>query len=192
MLIRRNAGGRTGLAFQILFQSFFHIDCRRNSCAFILTFPVLEISALEWTVKKRPFLVIFACFSSFSSVWKKISFQKIQTDTELFCHALFHHSQPFDIVLTEAQLAEAVGVSNNHISSVETGKVLPSLTLTIKISHALNTSIDYLAVGSVISDNSIRYFVEGIDRIPKSELTILKRIIDVFIESAGQIGREEN
>ena len=26
MLIRRNAGGRTGLAFQILFQSFFHID----------------------------------------------------------------------------------------------------------------------------------------------------------------------
>jgi len=94
--------------------------------------------------------------------------------------------------MTQAQLAEAVGVSNNHISSVEIGKVLPSLTLTIKISHALNTSIDYLAVGSVISDNSIRYFVEGIDRIPKSELTILKRIIDVFIESAGQIGREEN
>ena len=73
--------------------------------------------------------------------------------------------------MTQAQLAEAVGVSNNHISSVETGKVLPSLTLTIKISHAL---------------------MEGIDRIPKSELTILKRIIDVFIESAGQIGREEN
>ena len=72
--------------------------------------------------------------------------------------------------MTQAQLAEAVGVSNNHISSVETGKVLPSLTLTIKISHAL----------------------KGIDRIPKSELTILKRIIDVFIESAGQIGREEN
>ena len=68
--------------------------------------------------------------------------------------------------MTQAQLAEAVGVSNNHISSVETGKVLPSLTLTIKISHALS--------------------------IPKSELTILKRIIDVFIESAGQIGREEN
>ena len=59
--------------------------------------------------------------------------------------------------MTQAQLAEAVGVSNNHISSVETGKVLPSLTLTIKISHAL-----------------------------------IKRIIDVFIESAGQIGREEN
>ena len=72
------------------------------------------------------------------------------------------------IPLTQAQLAEAVGVSNNHISSVETGKVLPSLTLTIKISHALNTSIDYLAVGSVISDNSIRYFVRVLTAFPKA------------------------
>ena len=72
------------------------------------------------------------------------------------------------IPLTQTQLAAAVGDSNNHISSAETGKVLPSLTLTIKISHALNTSIDYLAVGSVISDNSIRYFVRVLTAFPKA------------------------
>ncbi len=94
--------------------------------------------------------------------------------------------------MTQAQLAEAVGVSNNHLSSIETGKVLPSLSLTIKISHALNTSIDYIVVGSIISDNSVRYCVEGADCIPQRELTILKRIIDVFIESARQSGCEEN
>ena len=35
------------------------------------------------------------------------------------------------IPLTQTQLAAAVGDSNNHISSAETGKVLPGLTLTI-------------------------------------------------------------
>lgn len=35
------------------------------------------------------------------------------------------------IPLTQAHLAETVGISNNHISSAETGKVLPGLTLTI-------------------------------------------------------------
>jgi putative transcriptional regulator len=46
--------------------------------------------------------------------------------------------------LTQAQLADIVGVSRQTIISIETYKYIPSVLLSIKISAALGTSVEGL------------------------------------------------
>ena len=46
--------------------------------------------------------------------------------------------------MKQSQLAEAVGVNSNHISSIEHGKVAPSLECFVKICDTLKITPDYL------------------------------------------------
>lgn len=45
--------------------------------------------------------------------------------------------------LTQEQLGEQIGCSNNHLSHVETGTNKVSLTLLLRLSYALEVSLDY-------------------------------------------------
>ena len=53
-----------------------------------------------------------------------------------------------ELKMSQAELAEKVNVSNNHISSIETGKQIPSLTTFVKICEQLDTTPDFLLLGS--------------------------------------------
>ena len=44
--------------------------------------------------------------------------------------------------LSQAQLAELVGVSRNSINSIENGKFDPSLTLALRIAHVFGRSVE--------------------------------------------------
>jgi putative transcriptional regulator len=46
--------------------------------------------------------------------------------------------------LTQADLADKVGVSRQTINSIETGKFIPSTMLAFKIAHVFNEKIDNL------------------------------------------------
>ncbi len=46
--------------------------------------------------------------------------------------------------LTQAQLAELVGVSRQTIHSIEKGKYIPSTTLALKLAKALDRSVEQL------------------------------------------------
>ena len=46
--------------------------------------------------------------------------------------------------LTQAALAELVGVSRKTINTVENGVFTPSATLAIKLAHALNVPVEQL------------------------------------------------
>ena len=46
--------------------------------------------------------------------------------------------------LTQAQLAEIVGVSRVSIVAIETGRYIPTIETALRISQALNTPIDQL------------------------------------------------
>ena len=45
--------------------------------------------------------------------------------------------------LSQADLGDMVGCSNNHISHVETAQTKVSLSMLLKLAHALDKSIDY-------------------------------------------------
>lgn len=56
--------------------------------------------------------------------------------------------------ITQQQLAEAVGVTPQHISAIEEDKNSPSLALLPKLAEELGVSIDYLVTGKegIITD----------------------------------------
>lgn len=51
--------------------------------------------------------------------------------------------------LSQEKLAEAVGVGTTHISHIETGKVLPSMTVFIGLLNVLQISADEVVAGSL-------------------------------------------
>lgn len=48
-----------------------------------------------------------------------------------------------ELKMSQAELAEKINVSNNHISSIETGKQLPSLPTFVDICEQLQTTPDF-------------------------------------------------
>ena len=63
--------------------------------------------------------------------------------------------------IKQAVLAEKIGVNGNHLSSVETGKVTPSLELFVKICDELGVTPDYLLEGAMHSNISIPLLRSG-------------------------------
>ena len=49
-----------------------------------------------------------------------------------------------ELGLTQAELAEKVGVTRKTVNTVENGVFTPSTTLAIKLSHALGISVEQL------------------------------------------------
>ena len=62
-------------------------------------------------------------------------------------------------------LAEKLDINNNHLSSIETGKVSPSLDLFIKICKELKVTPDYLLEGAMHSNNVPENMRMGVDMI---------------------------
>jgi len=56
--------------------------------------------------------------------------------------------------ITQQVLAEALGITPQHISAVEQDKRVPSLHFLVKLGEQLGVSIDYLATGkeSIVTD----------------------------------------
>ena len=56
--------------------------------------------------------------------------------------------------ITQQQLADAVGVTPQHISSIEDDKKAPSVALLAKLAEELGVSVDYIVAGreSIITD----------------------------------------
>lgn len=55
--------------------------------------------------------------------------------------------------ITQFKLAEILDISNNHLSSIETGAAKPSLDLFIKICEVLEITPNHLILGCMFSKN---------------------------------------
>ena len=89
-----------------------------------------------------------------------------------------------DKKMTQAQLAEAVDLSDNYISSIERGKAIPSLETFIMICNALDVTADMMLTDSVYRTNE--YLKESIAvklaRCSKRNMRIIERFIDLLLE----------
>ena len=57
-----------------------------------------------------------------------------------------------ELGLTQRQLSELLHISDRHMSSIETGKSPSSLSVITDISRLLDTTLDYLILGTSKSD----------------------------------------
>jgi len=58
--------------------------------------------------------------------------------------------------LTQADLASLAGVTRRSVNAIETGHMVPSVLLALKLAHALGTSID--AIFSLDDDSAVAGF----------------------------------
>ena len=86
-----------------------------------------------------------------------------------------------ELKMSQAELAEKVNVSNNHISSIETGKQIPSLTTFVKICEQLDTTPDFLLLGSLHTDNLLKNIYDSLTLCNKKDLPLIQDIVENFV-----------
>ncbi len=78
--------------------------------------------------------------------------------------------------LTQFELAEKIGLSQNFIGDIERGIKLPSLTKLIELSNTLKCSLDYIFSESL--DNIV--YEPGEVYYTDKQLAIIKQVIDTI------------
>lgn len=97
--------------------------------------------------------------------------------------------------LTQAELSELAGCSNNYLSHVETAQSKVSLTVLLKIATALQTSLDYFLLDTVFArpDTIIETEIsEKLRRCRPATLVAINRIIDALLEQEKQLLRQDD
>lgn len=81
--------------------------------------------------------------------------------------------------LTQEELSEQIGISKNHLSGIERGVYLPTVSTIIKICNILGFSPDYYLIGHISIDEDE---VTGLIRqLPGNEQNVLKKLLEVYL-----------
>ena len=88
--------------------------------------------------------------------------------------------------LKQIDLAEMLDVSNNHLSSIESGSSTPSLELFVKICDNLNVTPDYLLLGAIHPNNLPQNICDKLNRCGKEEQLIINDIVEGMISRKTQ------
>lgn len=65
--------------------------------------------------------------------------------------------------MTQEQLGNMIGLSAKHVSNIETNNAHPSLEALVEIANALECSLDFLVLESIIETPETNYNQEFID-----------------------------
>ena len=80
--------------------------------------------------------------------------------------------------MTQSELAERVGISDKHLSKIETGKNLPSLNNFLKMAEVMKFSLDEFGIKSKISENNLKEkLLKAIYSASDKELAAYSKII---------------
>ena len=92
--------------------------------------------------------------------------------------------------LSQEQLAEAIGVSREHIARIEAGTKLPSLDLLVAIANALHISSDELLSDSLDTNysNVEKTYYEIFSDCNNDERTILIRTLKFLKALLSEFG----
>ncbi len=93
--------------------------------------------------------------------------------------------------ITQQELAQVLGVTAQHISVVEKGKRVPSLTFLSKLAEQLGISIDYLVSGKVgnegvVSDIDIILAIKADRKLtPKTKRALIALVEELRATGEG-------
>lgn len=87
-----------------------------------------------------------------------------------------------ELRIKQAELAETLGISNNHMSSIENGKQKPSLDTFIGICKCLNVSPDYLLLGAMHAQNVPQDIIDKLHLCSPSDIELAKEFIELLVK----------
>lgn len=86
-----------------------------------------------------------------------------------------------ELKIKQAELAEILGISNNHMSSIENGKQKPSLDTFIRICKCLSVSPDYLLLGAMHAQNVPQDIIDKLHLCSPSDVQLAKDFIELLV-----------
>ncbi|MGM9552960.1 MAG: helix-turn-helix domain-containing protein [Faecousia sp.] len=89
-------------------------------------------------------------------------------------------------------LAQKIGISNNHLSSIECGKERPSLEVLISICNALEVTPDYLLMGNMHSSHVPQSIIEGLQLCTREDVSLISGIVKLLIERQSESWNHDN
>lgn len=87
--------------------------------------------------------------------------------------------------LTQADLSDMVNCSNNHLSHIETAQCKVSLGMLLKLSYALEVSLDYFLLDTPFAQPEVIINNDIADKLSKcspATLVAVSRMIDTLLE----------
>ncbi len=92
--------------------------------------------------------------------------------------------------LTQAELSELAGCSNNYLSHVETAQSKVSLSVLLQIATALHTSLDYFMLDTPFTRPDTIIETEITDKLRRchpATLVAVNHILDALLEQETQL-----
>lgn len=89
-------------------------------------------------------------------------------------------------------LAEKIGISNNHLSSIERGKQQPSLEVFVAICNALKVTPDYLLLGTMHSNNVPQNIMQNLRLCSSRDIEIISKFVEILVNQQGASWNDDN
>lgn len=84
--------------------------------------------------------------------------------------------------IKQNKLAESIGVNPTHLSSIEAGRVTPSLEVLVKICDELEVTPDYLLEGAMHSNNVPQAIVEHLRLCKEEDIDLAREIVRLLAD----------
>lgn len=95
--------------------------------------------------------------------------------------------------MTQAQLAEAVGCSNNYLSHIETAQCKLSLSMLLRLSYALGESTDYFLLDTPYASKEAiinRDIAAKLAKCSPATLNAVSKMIDTLLDQQKNLSEE--
>lgn len=87
-----------------------------------------------------------------------------------------------ELRIKQAELAEKLNISNNHMSSIENGRQKPSLDIFIQICNLLSITPDYLLLGSMHAYNIPQDIIDKLRLCSPSDIELAGDFIELLVK----------
>ncbi|MDE7271528.1 MAG: helix-turn-helix domain-containing protein [Lachnospiraceae bacterium] len=87
-----------------------------------------------------------------------------------------------ELRIKQAELAEMLDISNNHMSSIENGRQKPSLDTFIRICNLINVTPDYLLLGSMHAYNIPMDIIDKLRLCSQSDIELARDFIEILVK----------
>lgn len=95
-----------------------------------------------------------------------------------------------ELRIKQAELAEMLNISNNHMSSIENGRQKPSLDIFIQICNLLNVTPDYLLLGSMHAYNIPQDIIDKLRLCNQADIELDGDFIELLVKRNCQTHNE--
>ena len=95
-----------------------------------------------------------------------------------------------ELRIKQAELAERLNISNNHMSSIENGRQKPSLDIFIQICNLLNVTPDYLLLGSMHAYNIPQDIIDKLRLSNQSDIELAGDFIELLVKRNNKTHNE--